>query len=344
MDKTKIAIACQGGGSHTAFTAGVLTELLDHGIPDRYQLIALSGTSGGGICAAAAWYGLIKAAQGSKEPKSKWLKAFWHDNSAHEPWAMAINSWTQQTLRLQESGLLPSLESSPYASDWLVSLCEALAPRREYFDFQRLIEKHLPFEDIATFPIATRPRLLLGAVDVTSGDFRVFDSARETIRVQMLLATAAIPTLFKAVELDGAFYWDGLFSKNPPIVDFLDKGKDDNPDEIWIIRINPQIVDKPPTTPEAILDRRNELAGNLSLNQEQAFIETVNRWLDQFKDTAVAQELEKKYKPIRFRDIEMDAAFAGELDYASKLDRSSEFIDRLIDHGKQRAKRFLVGQ
>lgn len=68
MKQTKLAIACQGGGRHTAFTAGVLKKLLELGIPKSYKLIALSGTSGGGICAAAVWYGLLKAATGSKEP------------------------------------------------------------------------------------------------------------------------------------------------------------------------------------------------------------------------------------------------------------------------------------
>ena len=81
MNERKLAIACQGGGSHTAFTAGVLKKLLEQGIPEPYRLVALSGTSGGGICATAAWYGLLKVAKGSKEPAYKWLLDFWADKA-----------------------------------------------------------------------------------------------------------------------------------------------------------------------------------------------------------------------------------------------------------------------
>lgn len=74
MDKQKkIAIACQGGGSHTAFAAGVLTRLLEEGIDERYQLVGLSGTSGGAICATAAWYGLLKKlGEREKNPTTGW--------------------------------------------------------------------------------------------------------------------------------------------------------------------------------------------------------------------------------------------------------------------------------
>lgn len=120
MKQTKLAIACQGGGSHTAFTAGVLKKLLELGIPKSYKLIALSGTSGGGICAAAVWYGLLKAATGSKEPPYQALLDFWADNSAHEWWEQSWNDWMVETSHLQATGVLPTFETSPYTSEDLL--------------------------------------------------------------------------------------------------------------------------------------------------------------------------------------------------------------------------------
>ncbi len=86
------------------------------------------------------------------------------------------------------------------------------------------------------------PRLVVSAVDVRSGELRAFDSAREPISVEMILASAAIPTLFRAVHLGGGAYWDGLFSQNPPVGKLVDAG----PDELWVIQINPKERDDEP--------------------------------------------------------------------------------------------------
>ena len=83
--------------------------------------------------------------------------------------------------------------------------------------------------------------LLVGAVDVLSGKFGAFNSRRDRISAETILASAAIPTFFRSVRLDGGTYWDGLFSQNPPIKELTDE----KPDEIWVIQIN---VGSSPTT------------------------------------------------------------------------------------------------
>lgn len=338
MALQKLAIACQGGGSHTAFTAGVLKRLLEVGIPDAYQLVGLSGTSGGGICAIATWYGLLKAAQGSTEPPYQALVNFWKDNSADSAWEQSWNSWTLQTLRWQAAGLLPSLETTPYNSEWIVNACKAWAPRPEYFDLQALLEKHIHFQEIPTLQQACSPRLLLGAVDILSGTFRTFDSKREAINVHMVLASAAIPTLFKAVELDQTAYWDGLFSENPPVTGFLVDNVEERPDEIWIVRINPQKRSNIPMNAEDIQDRRNELAGNLALNQELRLIELVNQWIDRQDFDPNSPD---RFKRIQVRFIDMSPEISASLDYASKLNRSPQFIQQLMEDGEKQAESFL---
>ncbi|MGI0484962.1 patatin-like phospholipase family protein [Pantanalinema rosaneae CENA516] len=341
--KPKLAIACQGGGSHTAFTAGVLKRILESTILDAYDLVALSGTSGGGICATAAWYGLLKQAHGSIDLPYKWLMEFWADNSAYLWWEQSLNDWALQILRCQEAGLFPQFETSPYTSEWLFQVWKTLVPTQEYFDLQALLEKHIQFQEIPALLQKNSPRLLLGAVDILSGQFRTFDSAQETIRVEMLLASAAIPTLFKAVELNGKAYWNGIFSRNPPIAPFLTEAVEHRPDEIWIVQINPECRVSIPKTAATILDRRNELAGNLALNQELQLIQLVNQWLGEDSTTSLFKEMERqRFKPITVQPpITISSGLSALLDYASKLDRSPTFIRNLIADGEQQAELFL---
>jgi NTE family protein len=338
MSELKLAIACQGGGSHTAFTAGVLKRLLELGIPEPYRLVALSGTSGGGICAAAVWYGLLKVASGCKEPAWKWLVDFWEDNSAMLLWERYLNNWALELVRQQDAGIVPTFETSPYGADWIVEFAKALAPRKEYVDLKALLEKHIQFHEIPSLKKPTSPRLLLGAVDILSGTFQTFDSDQENITANMLLATAAIPTLFKAVAIGPAAYWDGLFSENPPVADFMVDEVEERPDEIWIVRINPQTRRTIPKTTEGILDRRNELSGNLSMNQELHFIEVVNRWIE---EGYFSEKVAEKFKKVRVRWIDMSPELSATLDYASKLDRSPTFLHRLMEEGERQAVTFL---
>ena len=96
------------------------------------------------------------------------------------------------------------------------------------------------------------PILLVGAVDVLSGQFNVFKN--DEVSAEALLASVALPTLFRAVKIGDKLYWDGLFSQNPPVRDFTEN----SPNEIWVLQINPPHRTKEPTSIEEIRDRRNE--------------------------------------------------------------------------------------
>ena len=106
--RSRVAIACQGGGSHTAFTAGVLQELLVH-LPDDVEVVALSGTSGGAICAALAWDGLVRD---DPHRASEKLQDFWDAIAATEPWDRILNEVLLNVLSLRNHMVLP--EVSPY--------------------------------------------------------------------------------------------------------------------------------------------------------------------------------------------------------------------------------------
>src|SRR5215210_5833104 len=244
----RVAIACQGGGSHTAFTAGVLKRLLRAEELKQYEVVGLSGTSGGAVCALLAWHNLLRDdGAGAAEA----LDAFWRDNSATAPHEQILNSWILWASNLQNFVTMPAL--SPYDNYFSVSALQ---------DFKRMLERRVDFGKIEVQPEDSYPVLLIGAVDVLSGEFKTFNSRRDKITPETILASAAIPTLFRSVRSgDGGIYWDGLFSQNPPVRELTDEG----PDEIWVVQINPKELETEPKTVIEIVDRRNELSGNLSL-------------------------------------------------------------------------------
>ena len=318
----RVVIACQGGGSHTAFTAGVLKRLLGSGGLRGYQVVGLSGTSGGAVCALLAWYALRDGDGGDRAVRL--LEQFWTENSATGPAEKMVNDWMLWASAWRNFGVAPP-EVSPYHNP--ASVLGA-------GQFRQLLTRQVDFARIEVDAAARNPLLLIGAVDVLSGQFRTFSSRHDQITADTILASAAIPTLFRAVRLDNGTYWDGLFSQNPPVRELLDA----RPDELWVIQINPQQLDTEPTTLTEIADRRNELAGNLSLYQELAFIEKI----DQLLADGLLQP-GGKYQQIAVRVIELPrASLPGSLGPASKLNRDPQFIQNLMTHGEQQAGMFLA--
>ena len=311
----RVAIACQGGGSHSAFTAGVLKRLLAEKL-ERYEIVALSGTSGGAICALLVWYALLK---GDRRKAVRLLDSFWESVSAAAPKERVLNDLSVAATRRQGTVATPLV--TPY-----------LYPEWGKARLKQMLEELVAFEKIEELVTASSLKLLVGAVEVNTGEFEVFRNAEITI--EKILASCALPTLFRAVRIgDDGVYWDGLFSQNPPIRDFMREFPDatTKPDEIWLIQINPQRREQEPREMADILNRRNELAGNLSLHQEIDFLNEINGLLPYLpKD---------QYKHIEVRKIEM----LRELDAVSKMDRRPSFIRGMFAYGEEQAERFLEG-
>jgi NTE family protein len=309
-EKKRVAIACQGGGSHTAFTAGVLQGLLGN-LPGDVDVVALSGTSGGAICAALAWEGLVRDDNALAIRK---LSDFWRETAATDPWDAIVNQVLISIQSLRDLMVLP--EVSPYQyPPWGAD--QFRSTLNHYFDFDQL-------RALARRPGA--PTLQIGAVEVLSGHFELFTG--EDLVVECLLASAAIPELFRAVSVPGrGVYWDGLFSQNPPIHDLAYH----HIDELWLIQINPSTCARIPTNNHEILDRRNSLAGNLSMEQELGFIETFNRAIA--KGTVSDPDL----RQIRISRISLDR----NLPSRSKMDRRPELLSNLQQYGQTKSRRFL---
>jgi NTE family protein len=306
----KVAIACQGGGSHAAFAAGVLLQLLEWPQRERVQVVGLSGTSGGAMCAALAWRGLVA---GDPDDARRRLDRFWRDLEVHDLFDAIVNLWTTWL-----ADLPLQYEVSPYLYE------PAAEPR-----LRALLHQHLDLEHLdADAGQRTRPKLFVGATDVLNGDRVAFEG--ESLTYDDLIASAAVPPLFRAVNADGHLYWDGLFTSNPPVREFTELHE--RPDEIWVVQINPQRRRKEPRSMPEIVDRRNELAGNLSLGQELAFVDKINQLL------AHHPSLGAHYQHIQVRVVELEG---DQLDYASKLDRRSALIEHLLAEGRARAEWFF---
>lgn len=316
MYKRKVAIACQGGGSHAAFAAGVLCGLLaDDWFEDQYTLTALSGTSGGAVCASLAWTGWVSGATDRRAEAIGRLRGFWGDLEASGPFDAWMNYWTVAAARLPVT-----VEVSPYLY-W---------PFAEW-RMRELLERYLQLEKLPRYPhLPADPKLLIGVTDILRGEGR--PKVGETLTYDDVIASAAIPPLFRAVrdERNHTCYWDGLFNRNPPIREFTDLELAERPQEIWVVRLNPIERYSEPVSIRDIIDRRNELAGNLALDQELYHIGKVNE--------LIVQKRLSGYQRIDLRQVQMPAS---DLDYPSKLDRSPSHLRALFDAGARAAPEFF---
>jgi NTE family protein len=357
--KTKIAIACQGGGSHAAFTAGALQALFENDVQDKFEIVSLSGTSGGALGATLAWYALKKG----EKPVEQRLIDFWQDNSAQSPQEKFFNDFAIKNLEYTSKGLLPQFNvapTSPILKNWMAFATFGL--RSRFTNFQELLETHINFQEIASWgPQPKPPILLLGASNILTGKLWMFNSSHEVIKVEHILASCAIPNLFPAVEIGKDAYWDGIFSDNPPITELLDPndvGVANMPQEIWVIKLNPTRRAKIPVDIDDILDRRNELEGNISLFQSLRSVEKLNDLLIRgaYKEEYLQalgikapvkiprSFIDLEDKPYYIPFIEMSPDLQNSLNYESKLDRSPDRIQALVEDGKQQAKQFLAAR
>ena len=318
-DPTRVAIACQGGGGHTAFTAGVLRELLAEWDDEAYELVGISGTSGGAFNALATWYGLVTD---GPERAREILDGLWTDMAVSGPQDRWMNQLVTGISRMESAGFaIPS-----------VSPAQLPMPEVGKERIRTVLTNHIDFDAIPDLCGRTAPELVVGTVNVNAGVFETFVDERVT--VEAVLASAAVPNLFEAVEIDGHYHWDGLFSQNPPVSDLMDQPSERKPEELWVIQVNPQEFEGVPETSEVIADRRNELSGNISLNQELGFIEQVNDWIESGKLPV------DEFTRTEITRIEMGKRFHC----STKVDRSPAFLDELRELGRLRAREFLDGR
>ena len=326
----QIDLALQGGGSHGAFTWGVLDRLLEE---DRLEIAAISGTSAGAMNAVALAAGLM---DGGREGARRVLRDFWlrvsqslpfhHlQNSAMgalmgpaadwlspwiEPWKRAASLWGQQL--------------SPYQLNPL-----NLNPLRDILvdtvDFDRVRHCH-------------KTQLFIAATQVRTGALRVFDQS--TLNADMVMASACLPLMFQAVEIDGEGYWDGGYAGNPSLMPLITESL---ADDLLLVQINPIEREAVPTSAGDILDRINEVTFNASLVKEMRSIALLKQLIaDEGRPGhAYRNPLFQRVDALRVHLIDGGASLTP-LGAGSKTTTHWAFLSQLHDLGVQAADSWLT--
>ncbi|MFO1358021.1 patatin-like phospholipase family protein [Plasticicumulans sp.] len=314
----RINIALQGGGAHGAFTWGVLDRLLEDG---RLLIDGISGTSAGAMNAAVLAYGL---ARGGPPAARAALDEFWRRTSAAAAFSPMQPSWFDRWIG---NG---GMEWSPayFVFDTLT---------RFFSPYQLNPMNTNPLRDVLNavvdFDVLRRTqdvKLFLCATNVRRGRIRVFET--HEIGPEAVLASACLPFLFQAVEIDGEHYWDGGYMGNPPIYPLI-YGTDSR--DVLIIRINPIEIVEVPRTAREIMDRVNTLSFNSSLMREMRAIGFVTRLIDEGAlDPA-------QYKRLRIHSIDAEERMA-QLGVSSKLNADWRWLCELRELGRQKAQQWLA--
>src|SRR6202162_2864897 len=315
--RKRINLALQGGGAHGAFTWGVLDHLLEDG---RFVISGISGTSAGAMHADGL-------ARGGPEEARKRLAEFWRAASLS-----GDLPGVQRTVIDRLFSFLP-YENSP-AQLWFNALSRFLSPYDlnplNINPLKELIERFVDFDAIRNCSHLT---LFISATNVHTGRLRVFP--RDKITADVVMASACLPFLFRAVEIDGEPYWDGGSLATPPIFPFFAATESE---DVLIVQINPLERQAVPTSSKDIMNRVNEITFNSSLMAEFRAIDFVDRLIDQgrlARGTGAGQ-----YRRINAHRIVLDRE-GKNLDSDTKLSTDYDFFEMLRTSGKRAARRFL---
>ncbi len=313
----KINLALQGGGSHGAFTWGVLDALLEDG---RLKIEAISGTSAGAMNAVAFAEGYQRdGADGARAS----LRRFWDgvahsarlSSTANAPWTAFFDPFGVLTNLSLDFYSLWMRNTSPYDVNPL-----NLNPLRD------VVDSLIDFEAVRACDAV---KLFLAATNVETGRTRVFTN-RE-ISADHVMASACLPLLFQAVEIDGAPYWDGGYAGNPPLFPFFyESGSRD----IVVVQINPITRPGTPRSIQAILDRMTEITFNASLLREYRAIEFVGRLVDEGQIDA------SRYRHMLTHRIDGGEALK-DLSAATRMTADAALFEDLFARGRTAAQAWL---
>ena len=317
----RISLALQGGGAHGAFTWGVLDHLLEDG---RFVICGISGTSAGAMNAVMLADGL---ARGGPEEARKRLAEFWHAAST-----AGELPGVQRTVVDRLFSFLPY--DTSLLQLWFNAVSRFLSPYDvnplNINPLKDLIERFVDFDAIRA---CVSPKLFISATNVHTGHLRVFPP--EKITADVVMASACLPFLFRAVELDGVPYWDGGYMGNPAIFPLFSVKETE---DVLIVQINPLARRMTPTSSQEIMNRVNEITFNSSLIGELRAIEFVARLIDEGRlphGTGRGQ-----YRRIKLHRISLDDAFR-KLTADSKLNSDYDFFVMLRNGGRRAARNFL---
>ena len=311
-----IDLALQGGGSHGAFTWGVLDRLLEE---PWLRIEAISGTSAGAMNAAVLADGWTQdGAAGARAA----LDSYWRlvargaafSPLQRSPLDRLLGRWSLDNSPAYLAFDLMSRVLSPYHLNPL-----GLNPLRT------ILTQSIDFDRLARSSI----KLFITATSVRTGRGRIFRNAE--ISADVLLASACLPTMFQAIEIDGEYYWDGGYAGNPTITPLV---RESDARDTILVQINPRERTDIPRTANDVLDRLNEISFNSPLMKELRMIALLRQVANPGHGEGA------RWAGMRTHRIWTDrlASFGA----SSKLNAEWEFLVMLKEEGRHSADRFLA--
>lgn len=318
--KKIVSLALQGGGALGAYTWGALDRLLED---ERIEIAAISGSSAGAMCAVVLAEGMET---GGREGARANLRSFW-EGVAH---AGRANPYRRTPMMAFLNSFTPAFMQNAYMAQW-ADLASRLASPYDLNPLninplKEVLEELVDFERVRA---CKSIQLFIGATNVETGRIRVFTNPELT--ADHVMASACLPQVFQAVEIDGAPYWDGGFMGNPALFPLFDVQATC---DILIVQVNPIVREGAPRTAADIIARVNEITFNASLQRELRAIEFVGRLLDQ------SRLPEGRYRKMLIHNLSEDQALAP-LGIGTDLNTDLAFFERLFDVGRSAAERWL---
>jgi NTE family protein len=316
LEPKLINLALQGGGSHGAFSWGVLDRLLED---PRIEIEAITGASAGAMNAVALAAGY---ADGDREEARSALRQFWN--------GVLEEARTSPLRRSPLETLLGgwNLDASP--AYVMFDLVTRIASPYDFNPFnlnplKDLVVQLVDFDRVRK----SKVKVFISATNVETGRAHVWDKSKLT--ADHVMASACLPWLFQAVEIDGAPYWDGGFTGNPALWPLFEHCQTD---DVVLVQINPIKRPGAPTTARDIINRVNEITFNSSLLHDLRAVDFVTRLIE-------AGRLEGTgYRRMLVHAISDEQSLA-ELGASSKFNVEPEFIDMLFDKGRTAAENWL---
>lgn len=312
---TRINMALQGGGAHGAFAWGVLDRLLEDG---RYTPEAISGTSAGAMNAVLLCYGLQ---EGGTAGARELLDSFWQQVSLSSP-AQLLGSQLPDTQYTSMTGWV--LDILRYVSPYDLNPLD-INPLRplltELVDFEQLRQE-------------APCKLFIAATAVQTGKIRLF--REHELTVEHLLASACLPSLHQAIDVEGEHFWDGGFSGNPAVYPLI---FDCDASDILLVLLQPMERGEVPVTSQAINQRVTELGFQTTFLREMRAISYSVQQAE--KKFFTSSSMERRFKSLRFHLIESGEVLSA-LEGASKYDTRQAFLQGLKQQGQETADRWLL--
>ena len=309
-----IDLALQGGGSHGAFTWGVLDRILEE---DWFEFDGISGTSAGAMNAAILAVGM---ATGGRQTAREMLTAFWRRTAdaarfspfKRGPLEVLTGKWTLDNSPAFIAMDLMARLISPYSLGGVAG-----NPLRD------ILTDLIDFDALATGPV----KLFITATNVHTGQGRVF--RKHEVTPDVLLASACLPSMFQAVEIDGVPYWDGGYAGNPTMTPLV---RECESLDTVLVQINPVERRETPRTAREIASRLNEISFNAQLLKELRMMALLRRVIDPGNGEA------RYWKEMRLHRITSDIMV--DLGHSSKLNAEWDFLCMLFDEGRRAAEDF----